>query len=94
MITEYSNTSSSGSNYIKLLLLAIFFVVGVMAIIALGGSGTQPAQGGTTNNTHADTWSHNQINIGSEVRNVVIGSDGARLCEGNDGIFRLCEAGQ
>lgn len=93
MITEYSNTSSSGSNYIKLLLLAIFFVVGVMAIIALGGSGTQPTQG-TTNNAHTDTWSHNQINIGSEVRNVVIGSDGARLCEGNDGIFRLCEAGQ
>jgi hypothetical protein len=27
-------------------------------------------------------------------RNVVVASDGTRLCEGDDGIFRVCEAGQ
>ena len=77
-----------------LLAMGLLAVVAVVGIAMVGGGGTQPAQGGTTTSTHTDTWSHNQVNIGSEVRNVVIGSDGARLCEGDDGIFRRCEGGQ
>lgn len=73
-----------------LLAMGLIAVVAVVGIAMVGGSGTQPAQGGTTNNTH--TWSHNQVNIGSEVRNVVIGSDGTQLCaDPVTGIFAVCK---
>lgn len=42
-------------------------------------------------NTTVDTRNTTTVNGD---RNVVIGSDGAQLCEGDDGIFRLCEGGQ
>ena len=39
-------------------------------------------------NTTTDTRNTTTVNGD---RNVVVGSDGAQLCEGDDGIFRLCE---
>lgn len=45
----------------------------------------------TVQNTTNDTRNTTTVNGD---RNVVIGSDGARLCAGDDGIFRLCEEGQ
>lgn len=70
---------SSGNFWLALGLLAIVAVIGI-GIVGAGGST------GATNNTqtgaaHVDSWSNNQVNIASEVRNTVIGSDGTRLCE-------------
>lgn len=42
----------------------------------------------TVQNTSTDVRTNTTVNGD---RNVVIGSDGAQLCEGDDGIFRLCE---
>jgi len=57
------------------------------------GDGSCPTIITTTTNTVQNTSTDTRTTVDGD-RNVVIGSDGARLCEGDDGIFRLCEAGQ
>ena len=57
------------------------------------GDGSRPTIITTTTNTVQNTSTDTRTTVDGD-RNVVIGSDGARLCEGDDGIFRLCEAGQ
>lgn len=44
----------------------------------------------TTTSTVQNTTTDTRTNVNGD-RNVVVGSDGAQLCEGDDGIFRLCE---
>ena len=46
----------------------------------------------TAENTTVDN-TRNTTTVNGD-RNVVIGSNGDRLCEGDDGIYRLCEGGQ
>lgn len=47
----------------------------------------------TTTNTTQNTTTDTRTTVNGD-RNVVIGSNGDRLCEGDDGIYRLCEGGQ
>ena len=47
----------------------------------------------TTTSTVQNTSTDTRTTVNGD-RNVVVGSDGTRLCEGDDGIFRLCEGGQ
>lgn len=55
--------------------LVAMLLLGAVAVIGIAMLGGNTEQGGTPTATHNDTWSHNQINIASDVRNVVIGGN-------------------
>jgi hypothetical protein len=44
----------------------------------------------TSNRTENTTTNSTRTDVNGD-RNVVIGSDGTKLCEGDDGIFRVCQ---
>lgn len=59
----------SGNFWLALGLMVIVAVIGIAMVGGAGGSDKR------TDAAHVDTWSHNQINIASDVRNVTIASD-------------------
>ncbi len=69
-------TDMPRGNFVVALLL-----LGAVAVIGIGMLGAGSTKGSQGNNTPSVNTNNTQINIASEVRNTVIASDGARLCE-------------